>query len=69
MYKAQLKTALKILSWELRWKDIADCLDVEFLNNPDCNIFRCESDEELKRWAIWYLVEWLTKPYNTSEKK
>ena len=67
--KEELKMVLQILSWELRWKDINDCLDVEFLNNRECNIFRCESDEELKKWAIYYLVEFLTKPYNTTESK
>lgn len=64
--KEDLKKVLQILSWELRRKDIEDRLDVEFLNNKDCNIFRCDSDEELKKWAIYYLVEFLTKPYNTN---
>ena len=67
--KGELRIVLQILSGELRWKDINDCLDVEFLNNKECNIFRCESDEELKKWAIYYLVEFLTKPYNTTESK
>ena len=67
MDKSELKVVLQILSWELRRKDINDCLDVEFLNNKECNIFRCESDEELKKWAIYWLVEALTKPYNTSK--
>lgn len=68
MDKNNLKIALQIISWELRWKDIEDCLDVEFLNNKDCNIFRCDSDEELKKWAIYYLVEWLTKSVNTKQQ-
>ena len=69
MMKNDLKIVLQILSWELRRKDIKDCLDVEFLNNKDCNIFRCESDEELKAWAIYYLVEFLNKPYDATELK
>lgn len=66
--KNELKIILKILSWELRRKDIWDRLDVEFLNNDECNIFRCDSDEELKKWAIYYLVEFLTRPTNTKEE-
>ena len=69
MDKNQLKIVLQILTWELRWRDIEDTLDVEFLNNKDCNIFRCDWDEELKKGAIYYLVEWLTAPYNTKENK